>query len=293
MYEKAFTFKCGDDRAEAYLSVPEDPSTLERYQTLRVRKTKKALAIPEGEVIISEKLATLLGGVRVGDSITMQVSDAETKKLKVAGIYENYTQHYVYMTPTTYRDFFGKDPAYNLLFFSGDGFAEEAKQDAFTEKLMPLSCVQGVRFNSNMSETFSKMLASLNYVIVVIIVSAGMLAFVVLFNLTNINITERIREIATIKVLGFYDGEVDSYIFRENLLLTILGDFVGLGLGILLANYIIRTAEIDMVMFGRSIHGLSFVLAFAMTLVFSIIVALFMHRHLRKVNMVEALKSVE
>lgn len=293
IYQKAFTFQCGEKQAEAYLCVPQEPDNLNLYQNLRERKSKKALSIPEGQVLINEKLTVLLGGVKVGDTITVKVSDTSTRELTVAGIYENYTHHYVYMSPKTYQSLFDSEPAYNLLYFSGDGLSEEEQQSEFTTKLMQLSCVQGVRFNSSISESFAKMLQSLNSVIVVIIVSAGILAFVVLYNLTNINITERIREIATIKVLGFYDGEVDSYIFRENLLLTVLGDFVGLGLGILLAGYIIRTAEIDMVMFGRSIHGLSFFLAFAITLIFSVIVALFMHRHLTKINMVEALKSIE
>lgn len=293
MYQKAFSFSRGDEQAEAYLSVPETPDELPRYQTLRERKTHKALTIPDGEVLINEKLSVLLGDVSVGDTITMHLSETETLELTVAGIYENYTQHYVYMNPETYGKLFGGTPAYNLLYFSGEGLETDEETSALSERLLTLGCVQGVRYNNNMSETFANMLKSLNLVIVVIIISAGLLAFVVLYNLTNINITERIREIATIKVLGFYDGEVDSYIFRENLLLTALGDVVGLGLGVALAGYVIRTAEIDMVMFGRSIHALSFVLAFVITLLFSVIVALFMHRYLKKVNMVEALKSIE
>ncbi len=293
VYQKAFSFSHEEAQAEAYLTVPEFPEELSRYQTLRERTTKKPLTIPDGEVLINEKLSILLGNLSKGDTVTIHLSDTETRELTVAGIYENYTQHYVYMNPETYRKLLGGTPAYNLLYFSGEGLETDKETSALSERLLTLNCVQGVRYNNNMSETFSNMLKSLNLVIVVIIVSAGLLAFVVLYNLTNINITERIREIATIKVLGFYDGEVDAYIFRENLLLTLLGNTLGLGLGVALANYVIRTAEIDMVMFGRSIHGLSFLLASAITLLFSVIVALFMHRYLVKVNMVEALKSIE
>ena len=153
--------------------------------------------------------------------------------------------------------------------------------------------VLGVIYNSNVSETFAQMLDALNMVIIVIIVAAGLLAFVVLYNLTNININERIREISTLKVLGFYDMEVDNYIFRETILLSVIGDFVGLILGVFLSKFIIETAEIDMVMFGREIHPISFVLAFLVTLVFTFIVILFMHKYLVKINMVDALKSVE
>ena len=137
------------------------------------------------------------------------------------------------------------------------------------------------------------MLNTLALVIVVIIVSAGALAYIVMYNLTNINITERIREIATLKVLGFYDNEVDNYIFRENILLTLLGTGVGLILGVFLAQFVITTAEVDLVMFGRNIYAESYILAAVFTLAFSVLVTLVMHKKLKEINMIEALKSVE
>ncbi len=293
VYQKAFSFFCGEDETQAYLTVPKNPQALPHYQILRERKTQTPLTIADGEVLINEKLALLLGGVAKGDTIFIKYTDTQTVSLTIGGIFENYAQHYVYMNPQTYAKLFGGSLEYNLVYFFGDGLEEERATSALSEKLLTLGCVQGVNYNNHMSESFSSMLQSLNMVIVVIIVCAGLLAFIVLYNLTNINITERIREIATIKVLGFFDAEVDSYIFRENFLLTLLGDALGLGLGVLLARYVIKTAEVDMVMFGREIHGLSFLLSFVLTLVFSIVVALFMHRYLKKVNMVEALKSVE
>ena len=151
----------------------------------------------------------------------------------------------------------------------------------------------GVSYKADLADTMDTMLTALNSVIIVLILSAGALAFVVLYNLTNINITERIREIATLKVMGFYDLEVDGYIFRENIILTLLGIAVGLFGGVFFAEFVITTAEVDIVMFGRDIYPMSFVLAGAITLMFSVIVALYMHRHLKKVDMIEALKSVE
>ena len=144
-----------------------------------------------------------------------------------------------------------------------------------------------------MKKNYTSMLDTLSYVIIVIIVAAGALAYIVMYNLTNINITERIREIATLKVLGFYDGEVDAYIFRENILLTILGTLAGLVLGAALAIFVITTAEVDLVMFGRNIYAKSYILAAIFTLLFSVLVTLVMHKKLKQVDMIEALKSVE
>ena len=150
-----------------------------------------------------------------------------------------------------------------------------------------------VSFAESVRETFNDFLDKINYIVVVLILCAGILAFVVLYNLTNINITERVREIATIKVLGFYDKEVYAYVFRETLVLSAIGALAGLGLGKLLHAFVVRTAEVDMIMFGRDIYPWSYLLSIAITMVFSVLVCLGMMRRLRRVNMVESLKSVE
>ena len=196
------------------------------------------------------------------------------------------------MTEKLYTSLFGGTPDYNMIYFT-NGITGEAAENELAEKLMAYDGVLAVSFNTGNADTFMVMIQALNLVIVVIIAAAGALAFVVLYNLTNININERIREIATLKVLGFYDKEVDSYIFRENIILTLIGSLVGLVLGVYLAQFIIETAEVDLVMFGREVYPLSYVLSAALTIGFSFIVSLFMHKRLIKVDMIEALKSVE
>ncbi len=201
------------------------------------------------------------------------------------------------MSKSLFEEVFGETPEYNIIAFGGgkseETLASEEQQDEFAAKLLNTKAVMSVNFRTDMIVDMSSILDALNYVVAVLIVSAGALAFVVLYNLTNINITERIREIATLKVMGFYDLEVDGYIFRENFILTLMGIAVGLFGGTFLSNFIIQTAEIDMVMFGREIKPSSYILAGVITVVFSLIVTLYMHRHLKKVDMIEALKSVE
>ena len=170
---------------------------------------------------------------------------------------------------------------------------EEGENDAFSEAMLEHEGVLSVMMNSGSASTFKETVKILDLVIIVLIASAGALAFVVLYNLSNVNITERIREIATLKVLGFYDGEVSSYVFRENIILSLMGSAVGLLLGVSLCQFVIQTAEIDEVMFGRNIHPLSFVYAFAITVAFSLLVNLIMTGVLKKISMVESLKSVE
>lgn len=196
------------------------------------------------------------------------------------------------MTPETYEGLFGESPAYNVLYFRHDLGTGEA-QDDLGEELLTVDGVLTVSFNSNTMETFTKMLDTLSMVIIVIIASAGLLAFVVTYNLTNINITERIREIATLKVLGFYDPEVDRYVFRENIILALMGTLFGLVLGRFLATFVITTAEVDLVMFGRNIYPTSYITAAIATMAFSVLVTFAMHRRLRGIDMIEALKSVE
>ena len=169
----------------------------------------------------------------------------------------------------------------------------ESDRDELAQELMKIDGVMGVSFKTSVAGTFSSMLKSLLFVIVVLIVSAGALAFIVLYNLTNININERIREIASLKVLGFYDKEVSMYVFRETVILTLIGTVTGMVVGRFLVDFVVKTAEIDMVMFGRTVHPMSFVFSGLITICFAVIVMLFMHRRLMKVNMVEALKSVE
>ncbi len=290
VFQKQMNVSTGGKKVSAYIAVPREAERFTDFLHLRDRKTGEGYALTDGTVYMDEKL-TLLISAKAGDTVTIEKSDTETVKVTLTAPFENYPAHYVYMTEKTYTDLFGEVPEYNALYFAhGLSVSDE---DALAERLLETDGVLAVTYSSDVKETYQTMLNTLSLVIIVIIASAGALAYIVMYNLTNINISERVREIATLKVLGFYDGEVDTYIFRENLILTLLGTGVGLILGIFLANFVITTAEVDFVMFGRTIYPMSYVLAAAFTLLFSVVVMLVMHRKLKNVDMIDALKSIE
>lgn len=288
---KQYTLDHSGNSLECYITVAEDTETFEKFIDLHERKSREKLTLSDGAVI-TEKAAKLLG-VSKGDSINIRVSDGVTRSVTIAGITEQYTSHYLYMSEDVYKDVFGMSPKYNMIYFENGISRDEAVQDKFSEHMLKNENVLALIMNASSLSSIHETLSIMDLVVVVLIVSAAALAFVVLYNLTNVNITERIREIATLKVLGFYDMEVSNYIFRENIILSLMGGAVGLALGYALCMYVINTAEIDEVMFGRSIHPISYVLAFLITIAFSLIVNLIMTRVLKKVSMVESLKSVE
>ena len=197
------------------------------------------------------------------------------------------------MTPAYYQKIFEKEPEYNVDLLKFNETLSESEEEQLAEKLMDTKKAINVSFTSTIGEAMDDTMGSLNIVVWVLIVSAAMLAFIVLYNLTNINISERIRELSTIKVLGFYDKEVTMYVYRENNILTLLGILLGCVLGKLLHSFVIKTAEVDMMMFPPDIHLISYVYSAILTLLFSSVVMYFMHRKLRKVDMIEALKSNE
>lgn len=290
-FMKQYTVSFEKANVQCYITVVEDTEIFEGMINLRERVSGERLTMNDG-AIVTEKLAKLLGAEQ-GDTITVQISDGETGAVQIAGITEHYASHYMYLTEDIYTEVFGEAPKYNMVYFSNSLTSEEADKTAFTESMMDCGGVLAVMLNSSSSTSFSEMLSVLDLVIVVLIASAGALAFVVLYNLTNVNITERVREIATLKVLGFYDREVSAYVFRENIILSLMGSAVGLLLGVALCQFVIRTAEIDEVMFGRDIHPMSFVWSFLITAAFSLFVNLIMTGVLKKISMVESLKSVE
>ena len=283
-----------DQRVE--LNVPQDTQEFGNFNTLRTRVGHKPLAIDDEGVLISEKLATKLG-VSVGDSIAIYDEDAignamgEGREVRVSDIMENYVAQYVLMSPALYESTMGEAPSYATLLANvaeGDDVRE-----VFSDDVLAMDGVKTVTYNDETINSYRSMLKSVDSVVVVLVVAAALLAFVVLYNLTNINITERVREIATLKVLGFTPHEVNAYIYRETMLLSLIGAFVGLFLGIAMEGYVVITAEVDQVMFGREIHTLSFIIAFALTMLFSVIVTLAMKFKLKKIDMVESLKSVD
>ena len=290
-FQKSFTVNGRNGNVTAYVVVPEDMEKFCGYYIFRDRQTHEAYELKDDSVLIDEKSSLLLG-IGAGDEIRLYQEETDIKTVTVAACIENYPNHYVYMSKTLYTSLFGEEPQYNMIAFDAE-LEDEDMRDKLAEELLACDSVLAVSYKESLAVTMNTMLKALNSVIIVLILSAGALAFVVLYNLTNINITERMREIATLKVMGFYDLEVDGYIFRENLILTLMGIGAGLFGGIFLARFVITTAEVDLVMFGRDIYPMSFLLSGVITLIFSIIVALYMHRHLKKVDMIEALKSVE
>lgn len=279
----------------ATLIVPENPQDFQELWLLRERVSQQQLNLGNG-VVIDEKLASSMN-LSVGDEIVIADQDdmgnASNKRvsLRVDGIMENYIADYVFMSAETYTDVYGKSPKFTTIIGVGD--ASESRHDELLQAIHDVPGVKTVAFNDETIDTYKTMLKSVNMVVVVLVVAAAVLAFIVLYNLTNINIAERAREIATLKVLGFTRREVYLYIFREILMLTVLGALLGLVLGIFLEGFVVVTAEVDHVMFGRDIHPMSFVLGFVLTLAFSIVVMIFMGKRLDKIDMVESLKSVE
>lgn len=293
-FQKKLTVRSEEGTVSAYIIVPESNEDLTEYYVFRDRKTHEPFEFEQDRILITEKMSLLLN-VGAGDSVKIYAEETDMKTAEISACVENYPNHYVYMSKTLYSKLFGEEPAYNIMAFgtkSGEALTSE-QQNVLARKLLGTNAVLSVKYKHEMITTMSTMLNALNSVVAVLIVSAGALAFVVLYNLTNININERIREIATLKVMGFYDLEVDNYIFRENLILTFMGIAAGLFLGKYFSDFVIQTTEIDAVMFGRDITVFSYIISGIITLGFSIVVTLYMHKHLKKVDMIEALKSVE
>ncbi|MBN2911367.1 MAG: FtsX-like permease family protein [Coprococcus sp.] len=284
--------KSASGKKTLYLMVPSDDEKIEDFLSFHSRTNKdEVYSLKKDEVILTEKIASLLN-VKVGDQLTIEDKDRGDQTVTIGAICENYMSHYLYLSPEKYEELYGKPIEYNTIIYS----VKDGKDDQIEKigtKLLAMDGVLNVSYTSSIEGRLDDMLRSLNLVIVVLIVSAGMLAFVVLYNLNNINITERQRELATLKVLGFYDGEVASYVYRENILLTIIGSVVGMVLGNFLHRYTILTVEVEEAMFGRQIHWQSYLYSFLFTVAFSLFVNWVMFYKLKKIDMVESLKSVE
>ena len=273
-----------------YVYVPENTENFKEDVTLRDRKSHEQYELTDDGAVICEKTASLIG-VKTGDEITLE-KDNRKYKVKITAVTENYMGHYVYMTPSCYEKTFEEKPEYSSAVYT---MKEDAESDLETlgNAILKYPAALSISYTSSTAGQVERMLGSLGAVIWFLIISAGMLAFVVLYNLNNINITERQRELATLKVLGFYDGEVSQYVFRENILLSFIGILAGAVFGIFLHRYVITTVEVDAVMFGRNIKPISFVYSGIITFGFSMFVNMVMHFKLKKINMVESLKSVE
>ena len=265
-----------------------DQASMASFIHLRHRTDDEPVTLSDDGVVLTEKLASLLD-VQPGDTITL---DGDSRvEVRVADVTEHYIQHYVYMTDAYYETVFGTEPRQNLV-LADYPVADPAAEDLERE-LVGLDGVTSLTRMEDTREIYGSSLESVDYAVILIIVCAAALAFVVLYNLTNINITERMRELATLKVLGFYDGELSAYIYRENVILTVFGVAMGMVMGKLLHQWLILTVEIDMLMFGRQLSLSSYAYAVVLTVLFSLLVNLAAHRKLKKLDMVESLKTVE
>lgn len=282
---RSCTVRTGRRSYEVTVTVPEDAETLSDYIVLRDRRTKEPCPLEDSGVVLNEKLAALLN-IKTGDNVMLE--DA-AHPVAVTGIAENYALNRVWMTKACYESLFGSMDS-NCVFVNEQPDTDE---DAFAEHLFRSDALLRLDFTSESGENFRKLVKALGYVVAVVIVFAGLLALAVLYNLAYINILERQRELATVKVLGFYDKEVYAYVLRENILSSVLGIAAGLFAGIFLCRYVVKTAEVDVVMFAPDIPWYCFALAAAVTLVFTLLVNLLLRRKLRAIDMAGSIKAVE
>jgi putative ABC transport system permease protein len=281
-----------DDEKRAYLIVPTDVDQFPQFVSLRERKGEQnQLSLSNNGVIVTEKYADMLG-VQVGDNIYLRIDESTVtpKEVKVVGIAENYIFNYIYMTPGLYQSLYNVEPEINILMMkSNDKFSDKNLKLALSR----IDGVNSVITNEDELESINEVIKNLDFIIILMVASAAILAFVVLYNLNNINITERRRELATFKLLGFYNNELASYVYRENIVLTIFGIIVGIVLGVVLHKFVMITVETDMYMFGRELAFSSVVIAVIITIIFTVLVNAIMYLSLKKIDMVESLKSVE
>ena len=244
-----------------------------------------------GEAAINYNLARQLGGIEVGDEITLTTSEKKELTVTVSALFDNYVDSFVFISPETCEEQLGEVPEYkSALANAPDGTDVNRCAEALTHDV---DGVRGVTLSTDIKERMSSMLDGLLVVVAAIILCAGLLAFIVLYNLTNINISERIREIATLKVLGFYPNEAAHYVFRENLILTGAGAVFGLGLGVALHAFVMNAIKVDMMYFKPHISFLSFAVSIVITFVFAMIVNAIMRRRIDNIDMAGALKSIE
>lgn len=290
VYGTGMSAKNLENEKNAYLIVPRDVDGFPSYVKLQERGGLFTPLTDEG-VIVTEKYADLLG-VGVGDSIFIRLSesDAYSKEVKVTGITENYIFNYIYMTPNLYQSVYGSAADSNILMLK---IADNANIEDISTRLLSINGVNSVTMNEDELGELNTVINNLYFIVIVMIIAAAILALVVLYNLNNINISERRRELATLKLLGFYNGELAQYVYRENIILTLLGTLLGVGLGIVLHQFVMVTVETDIYMFGRELEWVSVAIAAVLTIGFAMIVNSIMYFKLKKVDMIESLKSVE
>ncbi len=281
-----------DKLMETYLMVPEDAAALPNYIDVRDDQTGESIPLPQNGCVITKKLSRNLG-LHVGDNIIVNLDGDRQINVPIAAIAENYIFHYLYMTKDVYATLFGQNPQYNYISANLAYDLTPEQKESLSKSLMAEYSISALAYQEDIQASFDTLFDALGYIVLVMIVAAGLLALIVLYNLSSINIHERVKEIATIKVLGFNDKEVATYIFRENILLSIFGTLLGLPGGIGLHRIVILVGEVDLIRFGREAGVMAFVWAIVLSMGFTMLVNLILMRNLRKVDMVESLKSIE
>ena len=294
MMARRISLDVSTEKAEktVYFYVVESKEKMKDYLDLHDRVTDEKYELTDDGVIITEKLARTLD-VEAGDSVILKLSDTTRREVTVTAVAENYLYHYIYLTPALYEELYGEAPEYNELFLKFAEGTDSSREEQLAEYLLQKDMVTSVSLVTELQATVDDMMNALNLVAWVLVISAGLLVFVVLFNLNNINISERRRELASLKVLGFYDTEVAMYVYRENVFLTVLGTLAGIFMGTWLHQYMILTLEVDMIMFGRNISMAGYLYSILLTIIFAVLVNMGMYYKLKQIDMVESLKSVE
>ena len=283
-----------ETKQDIQLIVPEKTDVLSDYIVLENRVSKEKYSLSDNGVVITEKLAKLLG-IKQGEKITIKNSNDKQAEVEVKGITRNYLMHYMYISPEYYESIFGEKVKYNTILLKEQSEVKksEESENKLGKKILENSNISKVTFMSQTKSIFDEVMDNMTFVVWILIISAGLLAFVVLYNLANVNISERIRELATIKVLGFYDKEVYDYVARETTILTIIGILLGLVAGYFLEMFILKTCELDILMFDTRISIWSYVYSASLTILFTLIVSVVTYFALKKIDMIESLKSVE
>lgn len=290
-YMTSTTIENGELEQDVQIIVPETLEELEGLINIKDVETKEKISLKENEICLTDKAAQLIN-VKKGDKIILKDSEDKKREVTISNIVENYVSHYIYMSKTTYENLYQEEYKTNVIFTQNKELSEEEENNLATD-IMKQSEVSSISRINTAMKMMDDTMNSLNYVVIILIISAGLLAFVVLYNLSNVNISERIRELATIKVLGFYDKEVYTYVTRETILLTLIGILLGLVGGYFLNYFIIGTCETDMLRFVKVIHPMSYVYSILITIGFTIIVNIVTYFALKKIDMIESLKSIE
>ena len=283
-----------ETKQDIQLIVPKKTDVLSDYIVLENRVSKEKYSLSDNGVVITEKLAKLLG-IKQGEKITIKNSNDKQAEVEVKGITRNYLMHYMYISPEYYESIFGEKVKYNTILLKEQSEVKksEESENKLGKKILENSNISKVTFMSQTKSIFDEVMDNMTFVVWILIISAGLLAFLVLYNLANVNISERIRELATIKVLGFYDKEVYDYVGRETTILTIIGILLGLVAGYFLEMFILKTCELDILMFDTRISIWSYVYSASLTILFTLIVSVVTYFALKKIDMIESLKSVE